>query len=84
MESVLRDVRHPQVGMLPHHTLLRLGLASEQLDDGGLAGTVGADAGHPGVEAALECDVADDVLVHAGIPVKHQQVCSLSVHRINH
>mmetsp|Transcript_18291 Transcript_18291/g.55000 ORF Transcript_18291/g.55000 Transcript_18291/m.55000 type:complete len:572 (+) Transcript_18291:826-2541(+) len=68
VEGVLGHVGDSQVGMLPHHTVLGLRLACEQLDDGGLACAVGANAGNAGVEAALQRHVAHHVLVHARVP----------------
>lgn len=68
VEGVLGDIGDAQVGVLPHHTVLGLGLAREQLDDGGLAGAIGAHAGHAGVEAALQRHVVHHVLLHARVP----------------
>jgi hypothetical protein len=53
MEGVLRHVGDAQVGVLPHHACCGLSLASQHLDQGRLAGSVGTDAGHAGGQGHL-------------------------------
>mmetsp|Transcript_7118 Transcript_7118/g.14402 ORF Transcript_7118/g.14402 Transcript_7118/m.14402 type:complete len:1078 (+) Transcript_7118:324-3557(+) len=67
VEGVLRHVRHAGVGVLPHGTLGGVHLAGQQLDHGGLAGTVDADARHAGGQGHLHGDVCDGGLVVDGV-----------------
>jgi hypothetical protein len=60
MESVLSDVTDDQVGVLPDlTTLVGLGVTDQQLDEGGLAGTVGTEDGNTGRQGDLEGDIVE-------------------------
>ena len=73
MESVLCDVCHAHIGVLPHCALIWQQLACEQLDHCGLARTIGAHDCHSGVEGALQCDIGDDLPVCAWVPAHMRQ-----------
>uniref|UniRef100_A0A1J3GZS4 Uncharacterized protein n=2 Tax=Noccaea caerulescens TaxID=107243 RepID=A0A1J3GZS4_NOCCA len=67
VEGVLRHVGHPQVGVLPHQAGLGLQLAGQQLDEGGLAGTVGAQHSHARVQRHLQVDLVQDAGLGGGV-----------------
>mmetsp|Transcript_9670 Transcript_9670/g.23948 ORF Transcript_9670/g.23948 Transcript_9670/m.23948 type:complete len:871 (-) Transcript_9670:317-2929(-) len=67
VEGVLGNVGDTHVLVAPHGAGLGLGLAAEHLDDGRLAGAVGADHGNARRERGLERDVAHGGLVLAGV-----------------
>ena len=54
VEGVLRDVGVTHVGVTPDGTDVGLSLAGEELNEGGLTGTVGAEARDAGGERELD------------------------------
>ena len=70
-ESVLLDVGDTDVLVLVDLTLGRDELTSEDVDEGGLAGTVGANDGNTGAERALEGDVGNLGLLGTGVLEGH-------------
>ena len=56
VEGVLSHIGHSQVGVLPHCALWGLQLSSEQLDHGGLAGSICANDSHARVQGDSNAD----------------------------
>ncbi|GKT42818.1 uncharacterized protein ColSpa_03000 [Colletotrichum spaethianum] len=69
LKSVLLDVTDTQVGVLLYLTGAGDDLTSKNLDEGGLASTVGADDGHSGRQSELAGDVAQRRLGSLGVLV---------------
>jgi hypothetical protein len=64
VERMLSDITNDQVGVLPDFTtLVGLHITNEELDEGTLSGTVGAEDGNTGGERDLECNVVE--LLHS-------------------
>lgn len=61
VESVLSDVGHTQVGVLPDCAFRGFQLPSEQLDHCGLASTVGTNDSHTRVESNSNADTLKDL-----------------------
>ena len=66
VEGVLRDVGVTHVGVTPDGTDVGLSLAGEELNEGGLTGTVGAEARDAGGERELDGGARDDLAVGVG------------------
>ena len=67
VEGVLRDVGVTHVGVTPDGTDVGLSLAGEELNEGGLTGTVGAEARDAGGERELDGGARDDLAVGVGV-----------------
>lgn len=68
VESVLGNVTDDQVGVLPHGTTqVGLSLTSQQLDQGGLSGTVGTKDGDSRRERDLKVDVVELLDLGGGV-----------------
>ena len=73
VESMLGHVGHSQVGVLPHSALWGLQLSGEQLDHGGLAGSVGSNDSHAGVEGDSDADALKDLAGCVGVSARQQE-----------
>ncbi len=62
VDVVLGEEADAETGVLRDEAGRRLKLADEEFEDGGLAGTVGADDADAGVELDVEVDVAEEGL----------------------
>mmetsp|Transcript_3229 Transcript_3229/g.6472 ORF Transcript_3229/g.6472 Transcript_3229/m.6472 type:complete len:563 (+) Transcript_3229:1213-2901(+) len=71
MESVLGNICHTQVRMLPHKSIIWLQLSGEKFDHGRLTSSVWSNTGNTGVERHLECDVIENLLVSSWITKVH-------------
>lgn len=67
VEGVLSHIGHSQVGVLPHGALCSLQLPSEQLDHGGLAGSVCSNDSHTRVEGDGNADALEDLAGCVGV-----------------
>jgi len=67
VESVLGHIGYTQVGVLPHSALCSLQLSGEQLDHGGLAGSVSSNDSHAGVEGDGNADALKDLAGCVGV-----------------
>lgn len=76
VEGMLSHIGHSQVGVLPHSALGSLQLSSEQLDHCGLAGSVGSNDSHSGVEGDSNADALKNLA--CGVGVSAEQAPSLS------
>ena len=74
VESVLGHVGHTQVGVLPHSALWGLQLSGEQLNHGGLAGSVGSNDSHAGVEGDSDADALEHLAGCVGVSARQQEV----------
>ena len=73
VESMLGHVGHSQVGVLPHSALWGLQLSGEQLDHGRLAGSVGSNDSHAGVEGDSDADALKDLAGCVGVSARQQE-----------
>ncbi len=71
VEGVLCHVGDAHVGVAPHGSKVWLQLAGEDLDHGGLAGTVGAQHSHAAVQRAEQADVLQNLLLSARVPAEY-------------
>ena len=67
MESVLSNIGHSQVGVLPHSTLCSLQLTGEQLDHGGLASSIGSNDSHTRVQGDSNADALKNLAGCVGV-----------------
>ncbi len=74
VESVLGHIGHTQVGVLPHCALWGLQLSGEQLDHGGLAGSVGSNDSHAGVEGDSDADALEHLAGCVGVSARQREV----------
>jgi hypothetical protein len=57
VKGMLRNVGNAQVWVSLYLSFCRLGLSSDDLDEGGFAGAIGADNGDAGCHVCLQVDV---------------------------
>lgn len=73
VEGMLSHIGYTQVGVLPHSALCSLQLSGEQLDHGGLAGSVSSNDSHAGVEGDGNADALKDLAGCVGVSACQQR-----------